>query len=94
MKVSILVFISLSKFTTLNWREQVGLTLLCGRWARPTCLPKSWKIPLSDKKLYMPKKYMWGVSTIDDDTIKNICRLYVVREARLEICNMFMYIGG
>ena len=60
----------------------------------PTSLPKSWKIPLSDKKLYMPKKYMWGVSTIDDDTIKNICRLYVVREARLEICNMFMYIGG
>ena len=45
----------------------------------PTSLPKSWKIPLSDKKLYMPKKYMCvGEGSTIDDTIK----IYV-REAIL-----------
>ena len=80
----------------LERENKLDSCIICGRSVNghPNSPPKSWKIPLSDKKLYMPKKYMWGVSTIDDDTIKNICRLYVVREARLEICNMFMYIGG
>ena len=78
MKVSILVFISLSKFTTWYWREQVGLFVLCGRRGQLPC-QKVGRYLCLIKSCICPKSIcVWGEGSTIDDTIK----IYV-REAIL-----------